>query len=253
MEEVVRRRPLIAGREKGPGPGRYALPPTIGYVNHDYTKPSSPAFSFHSRMSSNMVSVDSSPGPLYRVDGKITRFGRDGTPSYSMLGRKKLSADTFQTPGPGAYYPERAPPLNGQHQPPSYTMSFRTRYRSVDTIPAPNRYTLPNLMGSYTPSKPSSASFSMSARRKSGGPSEDLAMTPGPGHYNSTDPSIYLNRQPSFSIQSRHSTPSDATRKPGPGTHSPEKSMTHLPRAPSFSLGIRHSEFVTPLVISVND
>lgn len=37
----------------GPGPGRYALPPTIGYINHDYTKPSSPAYSFHSRMSSN--------------------------------------------------------------------------------------------------------------------------------------------------------------------------------------------------------
>lgn len=36
-----------------------------------------------------MVSVDSSPGPQYHVDGKMTRFGRDGTPSYSMLGRKK--------------------------------------------------------------------------------------------------------------------------------------------------------------------
>lgn len=36
----------------GPGPGRYALPPTVGYLNHDFTKPSSPAYSFHSRMSS---------------------------------------------------------------------------------------------------------------------------------------------------------------------------------------------------------
>ncbi|KAL7876497.1 hypothetical protein AOLI_G00114600 [Acnodon oligacanthus] len=253
MAEVVRRRPLIAGREKGPGPGRYALPPTIGYINHDYTKPSSPAYSFHGRMSSNMVSVDSSPGPLYHVDAKVTRFGRDGTPSYSMLGRKKLSGDTFQTPGPGAYSPEKAPPLNGHRQPPSYTMAFRTRYRSRDAIPAPNRYTLPNLLGSYVPNKSSSASYSMSSRRKSGAPSEDLAMTPGPGHYNSTDPSIYLNRQPSFSIQSRHSIPNDATRKPGPGTHSPERVTIHLPRPPSFSLGVRHSEFVTPLVIDVTD
>ncbi|KAG9273765.1 outer dense fiber protein 3-like protein 2 [Astyanax mexicanus] len=253
MTEVVRRRPLIAGREKGPGPGRYALPPTIGYVNHDYTKPSSPAYSFHSRLSSNMVSVDSSPGPQYHVEAKITRFGRDGTPSYSMLGRKKLSAGTFQTPGPGAYSPEKAPPLNGHRQPPSYTMAYRTRYRSVDAIPAPNSYTLPNLLGSQIPNKSSSASFSMSSRRKSGGPSEDLAMTPGPGHYNSTEPSIYLNRQPSFSIQSRHSIPSDATRKPGPGTHSPERVIAHLPRPPSFSLGVRHSEFVTPLVIDATD
>lgn len=36
----------------GPGPGRYALPPTVGYINHDFTKPSSPAYSFHSRLSS---------------------------------------------------------------------------------------------------------------------------------------------------------------------------------------------------------
>lgn len=34
----------------GPGPGRYGLPPTIGFVGHDYTKPTSPAYSFHGRM-----------------------------------------------------------------------------------------------------------------------------------------------------------------------------------------------------------
>ncbi len=37
------------------------------------------------------MSVDSSPGPRYHVDAKMTRFGRDGTPSYSMLGRKKTT------------------------------------------------------------------------------------------------------------------------------------------------------------------
>lgn len=34
----------------GPGPGRYGLPPTIGFVGHDYTKSTSPAYSFHGRM-----------------------------------------------------------------------------------------------------------------------------------------------------------------------------------------------------------
>lgn len=37
---------------------------------------------------------DSSPGPRYHVDDKITRFGRDGTPSYSMLGRKKVRGES---------------------------------------------------------------------------------------------------------------------------------------------------------------
>ncbi|XP_053360387.1 outer dense fiber protein 3-like protein 2a [Clarias gariepinus] len=252
-EEVTRPHPLIAGRERGPGPGRYVLPPTIGYINHDYTKPSSPAYSFHRRMSSKMLSEDSSPGPRYHVDSKITRFGRDGTPSYSMLGRRKSGANTLQTPGPGAYSPEKAPPVNLHRRPPSHTMGFRTRYRSVDAVPAPNRYTLPNLLGSRIPNKPSSACYSMSCRMKAGASSEDLAATPGPAHYNRTDPSVYMNRQPSFSLQSRHNIPTDPMCKPSPGTYFPEKVTAHLPRPPSFSMGVRHSEFVTPLVVELTD
>ncbi|KAM6973180.1 outer dense fiber protein 3-like protein 2a [Aplochiton taeniatus] len=253
MVEAVKRRPLIAGRERGPGPGRYALPPTVGYINHDLTKSSSPAYSFHGRMSSTMFSVDSSPGPRYHIDANMTRFGRSITPSYSMLGRGRRAGELFQTPGPGAYSPEKAPPLNGQRRPPSYTIGTRTRYRSMDSVPAPNRYTLPSLLGPRVPTKPSSASHSMTARRRTGGPSEDLSMTPGPGQYNSTDPSVYLQRQPSFSMQSRTQRPSYSALIPGPGTHDAEKVQAHLPRPPSYSLGIRHSEFVTPLVVDVTE
>ncbi|KAG7261503.1 hypothetical protein CRUP_011920 [Coryphaenoides rupestris] len=123
----------------GPGPGRYALPPTVGYINHDVTKPSSPAYTLHSRLSSAMVSVDSSPGPRYHVDPGLTRFGRVRSLSYSMLGRGKRAGELFQTPGPGAYSPEKAPPLNAHRRPPVYTISTRTRYRTVDPVPAPNR------------------------------------------------------------------------------------------------------------------
>ena len=93
----------------------------------------------------------------------------------------------------------------------------------------------------------------MLARRSFGAPSEDLAGTPGPGHYNSTEPDVFLHRQPSFSMQGRTKRPSYASRIPGPGTHSPEKVHLHLPKAPSFTLGIRHTEFVTPLVVDVVD
>ena len=34
-----------------------------------------------------VVSLDSSPGPRYHVDAKVTRFGRMETPSYSISGR----------------------------------------------------------------------------------------------------------------------------------------------------------------------
>lgn len=46
--------------------------------------------------------------------------------------------EIFQTPGPGAYSPEKVPPL-GHRRPPVYTISTRTRYRTVDPVPAPNR------------------------------------------------------------------------------------------------------------------
>uniref|UniRef100_A0A3Q3G0B8 Outer dense fiber of sperm tails 3-like 2a n=1 Tax=Labrus bergylta TaxID=56723 RepID=A0A3Q3G0B8_9LABR len=261
MQEVVKKRPIISARERGPGPGRYALPPTVGYINHDFTKPSSPAYSFHSRLSSAMVSVDSSPGPRYHIDAKVTRFGKMETPSYSILGRgriskqrlNKTSSEVFQTPGPGAYSPEKAPPVNAHHRPPSYTIGSRTRYRSVDAVPAPNRYSLPNLLGCQVPHKPSSASFSFSGRRKIGAPSEDLSMSPGPAKYNSIHPDVYRQRQPSFSMQSRTKRPNNASDIPGPGTYSPEKSYVHLPKPPSCTMGIRHSEFVTPLVVHVVD
>ncbi|XP_051978324.1 outer dense fiber protein 3-like protein 2b isoform X1 [Xyrauchen texanus] len=249
MCETERKRPIIAGREKGPGPGRYVLPPTIGFVGHDFTKLTSPAFSFHGRMSNNMHSIDCSPGPKYHIDAKLTRFGRDGTPAYSIHGRMENEAGSFCTPGPGAYSPEKAPLCSTHRKPPSHTMGYRTQYRSVDAVPAPNKYTLPSLMGSHILTKTSSASYTISGRCKPGGPAEDLAKTPGPGRYNSTDPSVYLPRRPAFSMLGRHTTQKEPTLVPGPGSHNPEKVKVHKPRIPAFSLGIRHSEFVTPLVI----
>lgn len=72
------------------------------------------------------------------------------------------------------------------------------------------------------------------------GSSEGMSKTPGPGRYNSTDPSVYMPRQPAFSMLGHHGFPNDATLKPGPGTRNPEKVIVHKPRAPAFSLGIRH-------------
>lgn len=160
-----------------------------------------------------------------------------------------IAAGTFSTPGPGAYSPEKAPLGSTHRKPPSHTMGCRTPYRTVDTVPAPNKYTLPSLMGSHVLTKTSSASYTISGRCKSGGPAEDLSKTPGPGRYNRTDPSVYLPRQPAFSMLGRHTAARESTLVPGPGSHSPEKVTVHKPRPPAFSLGVRHSEFVTTLVV----
>ncbi|KAJ8277262.1 hypothetical protein GJAV_G00073270 [Gymnothorax javanicus] len=248
IQEMERTHAAIAGREKGPGPGRYALPPTIGFIGHDFTKPTGPAFTFHSRMNHHLSTIHSNPGPQYYIDARITRFGRDGTPAYSMLGREKRSVKSLPTPGPGAYNLDRAPASSKQKRPPSYTMGFRNRYRPVDTVPPPNKYTLPPLMGSQVPTKPASACYTIAGRCRSGGAPGRSFKTPGPGRYDCTDPSVYLPRQPAFSMLGRHSVPIDSHPKPGPGSHHPERVTVHKPRPPAFSLGIRHSEFVTPLV-----
>ena len=36
-----------------------------------------------------MIKKDCSPGPAHAIDSKFTRFGKDGTPQYSILGRQR--------------------------------------------------------------------------------------------------------------------------------------------------------------------
>ncbi|XP_061457498.1 protein CIMAP1D [Rhineura floridana] len=245
----MKKAPTIAARETGPGPGCYSLPPTVGFVNHDYTRFANPAYSFHQRLKNGIYLKDSSPGPCYYVEPEVTRFGRARGPSYSMLARLKTPSLPL-TPGPGAYSPERALPTS-QRRPLSFSMGARTKYRLVDPIPAPNSYTLPSLLGPWVPNKPSSPSFTFSGCTTRGSYSQDLSQMPGPGHYKVTDSSVYLCHPPSFSMLGRLKKPTRGPHTPGPGAYSPEKVTAHMARAPAYSLGIRHSEYLLPLILDV--
>ncbi len=188
-----------------------------------------------------------SPGPVYYVHPEMTRQGKDGTPVYSMLGRQR-DMSTFKTPGPGTYNTELVHPQGERHAP-AYTMSARTPIRRCDSNPAPNRYGLPPLLGSNQINKKSAPSYSMTNRNYVGSYCEDLAKTPGPGHYTAMDPNIIYNRQPVYSLQSRNPMPQDKTRKPGPGQHYPEHVYINKHSAPNYSMGIRHSQYITPLIV----
>ena len=72
-----------------------------------------------------------------------------------------------------------------------------------DTVPAPNSNSLPPLIGPKIPVKSACASFSFTGRSKVGNFAEDLAKTPGPCKYNTTDPSTYKNKAPQYSCQGR--------------------------------------------------
>ena len=92
--------PAIMAKLSGPGPAKYFLRGTCGYVLHDPSKPRSPAYKLGARVWPSTARNDG-PGPAaYFVPPKVVRMGRDGYPAYSLYGRAK-DAKAFCTPGPG--------------------------------------------------------------------------------------------------------------------------------------------------------
>jgi len=246
------KRPQIAAKLKGPGPGRYGLPSSVGYQEHDPTKSRKPAYPFGQRLGDGLVGKSRSPGPCYFVDSKMTRNGNGAGPQYSIYGRFK-NLKEFKTPGPGAYSPEKVLP-QGERNPPKHSFMSRTRYRRCDSYPASNAYMLPSLFGPDVKTKKSAASHSMTGRSKTGGFSEDLSRTPGPARYPATDPASYSNHRngPSYSMLPRRFLPEDKTQKPGPGAHRPEAVNLHKKHSPKFSMSGRHSEYTVPMIINEN-
>uniref|UniRef100_A0A8C7EJI3 CIMAP1 family member D n=1 Tax=Neovison vison TaxID=452646 RepID=A0A8C7EJI3_NEOVI len=189
----------------------------------------------------NASPQDTSPGPVYFLDPKVTRFGRSCTPAYSMQGRGK-SRGREVTPGPGAYSPEKAAPVR-QRTPPAFTLGSRLRPQLQDTsAPAPNTYTLPSLWGSQIFTKPRSPSYTVAGRTPPIRPPQDPAEIPGPGQYDSPDPNTYRQRRPAFTMLGRPRAPRPPEETPGPGTHRPEQVTMTKARAPAFTMGIRHSK-----------
>eukprot|EP00118_Oscarella_pearsei_P002451 m.10614 g.10614 ORF g.10614 m.10614 type:complete len:256 (+) comp22489_c0_seq1:47-814(+) len=238
--------PMIAAKLTGPGPAKYNLAGTCGYMYHDATKPRKPAFKIGIR-SWPPMGQNSGPGPgAYSLPANIVRFGKDGYPSYSLYGRPK-DLKAFQTPGPAVY--QRGNFLPG-HVPkaPSYSLGGRTRLLASQKTPAPNAYNIPTFLGPRGHNKESSPAYSIIGRSKTGSFHEDFKKTPGPGTYQVVDTSLFKVRSPVYSIAGRNMLPGDATVKPGPGRYSPEKVHGTSRSAPKFSFGVRHSEYTAPVL-----
>uniref|UniRef100_A0A8C0X148 Outer dense fiber protein 3-like protein 2 n=1 Tax=Castor canadensis TaxID=51338 RepID=A0A8C0X148_CASCN len=238
-ETGLRKSCRMATLENGSGPGLYVLPSTVGYINHDCTKAASPAYSL-TRRPSEAPLQDTSPGPIYFLDPKVTRFGRSCPPAYSMQGRGKPHGLEV-TPGPGTYSPEKVHPVR-QRNPPAFTLGSRFRLKSLDTSAPANAYTMPSLWGSQIFVKPSSPSYTVVGRTPPARPLQDPAEMPGPGQYDSTDPNTYRQRRPAFTMLGRPRAPRPLEETPGPGTHNPEHVTVNRARAPAYTMGIRHSK-----------
>jgi hypothetical protein len=180
------------------------------------------------------------------------RDGPDGSPRYSLYGRRR-DLTPFQTPGPGAYAPDKGT-AHTRDRSPAYSIGAMLPNRNIDNNPAPNTYSPPPLIGKTVVSnKPQAPAYRIYSRSKTGGFHEDLAKTPGPGTYQAISPNQYKKQQPVYSLTSRNMAPGDTTMKPGPGAHEPEKVTIHKKKLPSYSFGIRHSEYEAPLILVSDD
>eukprot|EP00116_Pleurobrachia_bachei_P009129 sb/3469391/ len=203
----------------------YNFPSLPGHNGNDISKSKSPAFSFGRRLSSR--ANNGSPGPAYMVPARMTRFGGDGAPAYSLHGRTK-DVKPLTTPAPGHYAPER-----GSKSRSGYSFGCRTKTFTRTFTPAPNAYAIPSKIGSGRWC--SAPSYSMTGRSKIGSFHEDLKKTPGPGSYKTTVPFVYKYKCPAYSMNGRNFLPSDTTQKPGPGTYKPEQVSLYKEGAPKFS------------------
>ncbi|VDI19780.1 ciliary microtubule associated protein 1B-like isoform X2 [Mytilus galloprovincialis] len=241
----------IAAMYSSPGPC-YGLPGLVGQKTHDPRSAHNkgPAYPFGVRH--GKFKDDCSPGPCYYPNPKVYRDGNDGTPQYSLYSRQR-DATMFKVPGPGAYSPEGVG-QTAHFRHPQYSFGTRHRHRRTDNNPAPNNYTLTPMLGkTVTSGQKQAPIFSMKARSTIGSFHEDLAKAPGAGTYNVTEPSIYKDKSPLYSMTSRNVMPGDTTKKPGPGAHSPENVYITKQKAPAPSFGIRHSQYLAPLIVGAED
>jgi len=224
----------------------------MGQRTHDprsvhYKGPAYPFGLKHGKFSN-----ECSPGPCYFPDTRMTRVGKDGTPSYSLHDRPK-TAPSFKAPGPGAYAPEKSG-QSAHYRFPAYSFGSRNKNRKSDQTPAPNAYSLDPMLGKTTRSgKKQAPCYSMVGKSNQGAFYQDLSKTPGPSAYRVIDPETYKNKGPQYSMTSRNNMPGDGTQKPGPGAHSPEKVYVTKRQPSSFSFGIRHSQYIAPLIVDPVD
>lgn len=221
---------------EGPGPGKYMLPPCVGYQNHDLRKYRYPQYTIGSRVKTSIRSVG--PGPNYDVS-KLTEYGLLHPPAYSLKSRHREPNPKAYIPGPGAYKPEQVPPMSGK-RPPAYSMKFRHKIPASYTTPGPNKYEIPTTIGPKVPDLHANAAYSLSYRHNLA----DVMSSPGPARYAPPDTNVYKYKTPKYSIPPRVFPPDTVHAGPGPIY------MAKLPKRCSngYSFGTKHDvePYITP-------
>jgi len=247
------RRP-VAAEYSGPGP-TYGMPSLIGQTRHDPRSihPRGPAYHFGLRHDDSK-SANASPGPIYMPEPKYYRNGKEQTPAYPIVGRRK-ELENGELPGPLSYdtTSKKTDLMSNHSRPPAYTFGLKRNEKDFDRSPGPAKYVLPSGKVHVESTKRRSPSYPIVGRSTVGGFHEDLSNTPGPQKYNPIEVSKYMARSPAYSITGRNTMPEDATQKPGPMSHQTETVWVHKREPPKYSFGIRHSPYAGTYMATVED
>ncbi|BET00200.1 Hypothetical protein NTJ_13016 [Nesidiocoris tenuis] len=218
----------------------YNLPPLLGYVGHDVTRPKAPAAKLCGR-SRVIGSFEESPGPAnYNARG-MTRFGPADGIKAKVIGRPRdLSKE--EVPGPGAYFPKSTLTIPSDPRP---VLLGRPRaLGSHDVSPGPANYSAEPALGYGLPRLPNSRAAVIKSRPREIGFYAESG--PGPGKY-TYDDKKFMRKSPAAPLGGRGAEPAINKDVPAPNSYHP-KTNAFKKRAPAFSFGRRQSKCMTVVI-----
>ncbi|XP_011493948.1 PREDICTED: outer dense fiber protein 3-like [Ceratosolen solmsi marchali] len=222
--------------KKGPGP-QYMLKTLIGFDDHDPTKYRNPAYTMKFLLKNKVRSTG--PGP-YPITAHLTNHGLEMSPAYTIV-FKPHEKFKDKVPGPGAYAPEKARPMNHHLRAAAYTMRFKHYKNPINLGPGPI-YMLPTCIGPEIPDIRAEGAYTMSYRHKQFKPN----IGPGPAAY-SIITEKFKRKSPAYSIKLKHELSDLSRYLPGPKYN--YNLDTIKKRQPKYSFGVRYSECTTvPLI-----
>ena len=180
-----------------------------------------------------VMKEECSPGPAYSVNCRLTRYGMDGTPIYSMLGRNKDGSKTkiylgwcnfivlsqvTSRPLLQVGTKQRKFIHKEKNMLPDTLLGLELSMPRVsvnkldwfghvlrslcteDSNPAASSYTLPHMLGYGMPTKLSYPAYTMTGRDHH----TSTYHNPGPGRYNAVPLSTYIRKGPAYSMLGRN-------------------------------------------------
>lgn len=242
LQSTVRNHPISA-ETASVAPNAFLLPPVIacGKVVIS-TKPTAPSYTFGHRTKA-IESKAIGPGPgEYNPAGRISA-PRSPRTSYLRipLRKKGVENESAGLPGPADYVIKEQRVAEKNFKQPK-KVGGQNRFDSLVTMPAPNAYRLPPVVGTvdgcYLKAAPS---YTIGGRI--GKPHKSSGDIPGPGTYCSRY-NLVTKRDPHFTMGFRRTVEDKIGTIPGPSDYAPEQCVFKGKSVPAPSIGIRHSEYL---------